>query len=281
MNLTHRTPGHMTAEPPWANTQSMLEEEVRRRQIFPGLSVRAYESIESTNDICTAIAQQGSRGPLVVMANHQSAGRGRQGNHWESPAGCNLLLSLLLEIPNGGHDLLSLAVSLATAEAIERAAPTLPVDCRVKWPNDILLSGCKVAGILIEKPASNVAGVAVIGIGVNVNQRSFPPELAHDAVSLATVCGSAVSRLTLATELLAALQQWLSPSLVKDTIIAQWKARCDMLGRRVSLESAGSTIHGMVEDIDPFNGLVVREDNGALRMCHAALSRMVRCEPAT
>lgn len=281
MNRTHHALDQHFAEPPWDAFQHVLEAEARRRQVFPGLQVRTYESITSTNDVCMGMAQKGCRGPIVVMANHQSAGRGRQGSQWNSAADCNLLLSLLLGVPGAGHDLLALAVSLAAVDAIERTAQNLPMDCRVKWPNDILLAGRKVAGILIEKPASTVRDLAVIGIGINVNQPMFPLELSGQAVSLAMMCGGDVSRLQLATELLAGLQRWLFPPPDKDFIAAQWKARCDMLGQRVSMECAGTLIHGVVADVDPFDGLVVRQDNGVLRVCHAATSRMVRGAPAT
>ncbi len=281
MNPSRHALDQHFAEPPWAMFQTLLEDETRRRHIFPRLQVLAYESIKSTNDICMGMAQKGDRGPLVVLANHQSAGRGRQGSQWNSAANCNLLLSLLLEISGAGHDLLALAVSLAAVDAIERTAQSLPMECRVKWPNDILLAGRKVAGILIEKPAATGSDLAVIGIGINVNQSSFPPELAQQAVSLAMACGGEVSRLTLATELLAGLQRWLSPLPDKNLVAAQWKARCDMLGQRVSVECGGTLIHGLVADVDPFDGLVLRQDNGVLRVCHAATSRTVRCAPAT
>jgi BirA family biotin operon repressor/biotin-[acetyl-CoA-carboxylase] ligase len=276
MNQTHSTPGHMSLDPPWVDFQAMLDQAARAGHIFPGLQVQTFESTPSTNDICSHAAQKGSTGPLVVLANHQSAGRGRQGSQWQSPAGCNLLFSLLLEVKDCGHDLLALAASLSVVEAIERTAGSLPVECRVKWPNDILLADRKVAGILIEKPAAKGAELAVIGIGINVNQPWFPPELAQHATSLAIACGCEISRLTLAVELLCALQRWLLPSPARDVVAAHWKARCDMLGQKVSLECAGAFIRGVVEDIDPFNGLVLREDTGSLRMCHAATSRMVR-----
>ena len=281
MNQALHAQSFYPLEPAWTDFESALESAASAQGIFPGLKVRVFDTIESTNDLCAAEAQRGARGPLVVLADQQTAGRGRQGSRWKSPPHCNLLMSVMLNVQGLGDDLLALAASLAVADAIERAAPAMPVECRLKWPNDILLADRKVAGILIEKPVTKGSDLAVIGIGVNVNQVEFPPELAEHAVSMAMICGGPLSRFSLARELLTALHHRLGPTPDKNEIAAAWKARCDMLGRRVSLETGGVVISGIVADIDPFEGLVLRQDNGVLRMCHAASSRMVRTLLAT
>jgi BirA family biotin operon repressor/biotin-[acetyl-CoA-carboxylase] ligase len=281
MNQALHAQSFYPLEPAWTDFESALESAASAQGIFPGLKVRVFDTIESTNDLCAAEAQRGARGPLVVLADQQTAGRGRQGSRWKSPPHCNLLMSIMLNVQGLGDDLLALAASLAVADAIERSAPAMPVECRLKWPNDILLADRKVAGILIEKPVTKGSDLAVIGIGVNVNQVEFPPELTEHAVSMAMICGGPLSRFSLARELLTALHHRLSPTPDKNEIAAAWKARCDMLGRRVSLETGGVVISGIVADIDPFEGLVLRQDNGVLRMCHAASSRMVRTLLAT
>ena len=281
MNQTHHALSFSSVEMTWREFQAALASAAAGCGILPGLKVQVFDTIRSTNDLCAAEARRGARGPLAVLADEQTAGRGRQGSRWTSPAHCNLLMSVMLNVHGIGDDLLTLAASLAVADAIERTAPAMPVECRVKWPNDMMLSDRKVAGILIEKPVADASGLAIIGIGVNVNQTAFPPELAEHAVSMASICGGPISRFALAQELLLAIHRWLAPAPKKDVITAAWKARCDMLGRYVSLETGGDIVTGIVADINPFEGLVLRQDNGVLRMCHAASSRMVRTRPAT
>jgi BirA family biotin operon repressor/biotin-[acetyl-CoA-carboxylase] ligase len=281
MRQVHRIHDVYPIEPAWSEFPAALESALRSAGVFAGLQVRVFDTIESTNDRCAAEARRGARGPMAVLADVQTAGRGRRGSRWTSPAGCNLLMSLMLEVHGLGDDLLALAASLAVADAIERTVPALPVECRVKWPNDIILADRKVAGILIERPVASGSSPTIIGVGVNVNQMQFPSDISGEATSLALVCGGRLSRLQLAAEMLIAMEHWLGRATEKQAITARWKERCDMLGRRVSLETNGVMTSGIVEDIHPFEGLVLRQDNGVLRMCHAASSRMVRTHPGT
>lgn len=158
----------------------MKIEAVRRR--YPGRRIEYFASLDSTMREA-ANYPEGS----VVVAEEQTAGMGRHGHGWHSEAGSGLYASFVLR---AGPPALTLALGLATAEAIARAAD---VACDLRWPNDVMLDGRKVAGILVQG--------AVAGIGINVNHAAFPPELAGQATSLRQHTGNVHSR----EELLAAL----------------------------------------------------------------------------
>ncbi|MGC8560995.1 MAG: hypothetical protein ACP5O1_09990, partial [Phycisphaerae bacterium] len=119
MNQALHAQNFYPLEPTWAEFGSALESAAPAQGLFSGLKVRVFDTIESTNDFCAAEAQRGVRGPLAVLADEQTAGRGRQGSRWKSPAHCNLLMSVMLNVQGLGDDLLALAASLAVADAIE------------------------------------------------------------------------------------------------------------------------------------------------------------------
>ena len=141
--------------------------------------------IGSTNDYARELALAGAVHGTVVLAESQTAGRGRQGRSWIAPPGSALTLSALLRLDRDRLALLPLAAAVATCEACEAVCE---VEARIKWPNDVWLDGRKAAGILIE--ARPQEGWAVVGIGLNVNTaQQFPAELEGIATSLRIACG--------------------------------------------------------------------------------------------
>jgi len=179
--------------------------------IFAG-RVQCLASVPSTNTLAMQSAAQGAVSGTVFIADEQTAGRGRGGHDWHSPAGSGLYLSTIL-LPKLSAErtlLLSLAAGLAVQTAIQLICH-IAVDLR--WPNDIMLGVRKLGGILtettMESSASGVARVkhAVIGIGINVSQESFPPELAAEATSLRIETGREWPRLELAAALLQSLHR--------------------------------------------------------------------------
>jgi BirA family biotin operon repressor/biotin-[acetyl-CoA-carboxylase] ligase len=160
----------------------------------PRLHLRATSS---TNDRARELAARGAPHGALVTAGAQSAGRGRQGRAWSAPPGRALLCSLIVRPP---HELISLAAGVAVAEVVGPQSA-------IKWPNDVLLEGRKVAGILVEGRPQE--GWAVLGVGVNVAVRAtdFPPELRERAGSLGLEPGAVE---TVLTRLLAALERWLA-----------------------------------------------------------------------
>ena len=168
----------------------------------------AYDDLASTSDRLKEIAGEGAGQLSVVISESQSAGRGRRGATWHSPAESGLWMSVLLPASPRSVAYLPLIVGLATARAVERVAPG--IDAGIEWPNDIVIVGKKVAGVLCEAvasgPADSVEGV-VAGIGVNVRTppAGFPPDIRERATSLEESAGAWVSRSGLATAILVEL----------------------------------------------------------------------------
>jgi BirA family transcriptional regulator, biotin operon repressor / biotin---[acetyl-CoA-carboxylase] ligase len=172
-----------------------------------GREIIVLEQTDSTNDAILQFAKAGSREGLVVFAEHQTAGRGQRGNRWESAAGKGLWFSILLR-PK--IDLVSSPRLIAwAAEAISDAIQSeFSLTPTIKLPNDVQIDGRKVAGVLVEMRAQEKAAhLAIVGIGVNVNQSDFPEELQDKAISLAMVLGRQIDRQKFAITLLRNLDR--------------------------------------------------------------------------
>ena len=214
------------------------------------------------------MAERGAPEGCVVVANAQSAGRGRHGRSWASPPGAGLYVSAVLRPPDRALPLLTIAAGVAVAEGIQ-AATGLAVD--VKWPNDVYAHGRKVAGILAEASSSNAGAIqhVVVGAGINVMPAAYPPEIVHRATSLETELGRAVDRgLVLAEYLCALAARYADLQDGRGDAVARvWRARAaSMLGRRVQWETADATCEGVALDIDDTGALVVRTAAGPIRV---------------
>jgi BirA family biotin operon repressor/biotin-[acetyl-CoA-carboxylase] ligase len=214
--------------------------------------------VTSTQTVARELAASGSPEGLVVVADHQTAGRGRRGHVWTAPPGKALLVSCVLRPPlePPRWPELTLTAGCAVAEAIEGASG---LAARLKWPNDVLVQGRKVAGILAE----GVVGPArfvVLGIGVNLSQTAadWPPALAGDAASLLEL-GRPVPRGALLTAVLSCLAARYEELLARGfaPILAAWRARA-LLGGWVS----GPDGEGVAVDVAPTGALVVRRRDG-------------------
>jgi BirA family transcriptional regulator, biotin operon repressor / biotin---[acetyl-CoA-carboxylase] ligase len=230
---------------------------------------RAYEFFSvcaSTNDVVRSRAAARAAEGLLVVADSQSAGRGRLGRSWHSPPGQNLYLSLLLRpaLPARHATPLTLlaGASLARALANAGAAP------RLRWPNDLLLHAAgefrKAAGILTEM-ATNGEAVrhVVLGVGLNVNGLEFPPDLAQLATSLRAVCGRAFDRAQLLVDFLAAFENVYDDFLARGPAsgLVEWRRYAD-LGRVCRIDQNGARVEGVATDIDDSGALLVRDDAG-------------------
>jgi BirA family biotin operon repressor/biotin-[acetyl-CoA-carboxylase] ligase len=211
------------------------------------------ETVSSTNDELRALAEKGSSEGLILIAHEQTAGRGRRGAVWLSPKGENLAFSVLLR-PIASKALwhrLSLAAGLAVAEALEAFVPV----AEIKWPNDVRISGKKIAGILIE------AGVdfVIIGIGINVNSTGFPAELA--ATSLREEIGEEMDRAELLHGVVSRLAFRTGEiGIGFDGILKSIRERCALTGHRVSFLSADKRREGVVKGIGTAGELMVEID---------------------
>jgi BirA family biotin operon repressor/biotin-[acetyl-CoA-carboxylase] ligase len=223
-----------------------------------------YAEVGSTNDVAGALADRGEADGTVVIADAQSAGRGRHGRAWASPPGAGLYMSIILRPSAHVVSLLTIAAGVALADGIEAATGLQP---QLKWPNDVYMSGRKLAGILAEAGTSK-AGVqhVVLGCGINLMPAAYPPDVAVRATSIESELGRAVDRGLLLAECLAALHaRYLElQSHAPAGVIARWRDRAaSTFGRRVEWDVAGVTRQGVAEDIDDSGALLVRD--GAVR----------------
>lgn len=197
--------------------------------------VRWFAEVDSTNRIAAALARDGAADGLVVLADHQTDGRGRRGRSWEAPPGSSLLASVLLRPP---PPLVTLAAGLAAADACAEVAGIVT---ELKWPNDVLAAGgAKLAGLLAEA----VGDAVVVGLGLNVDWGATP--LPAGATSL----GRAVDRVAL-------LAAWLRGLAEPGDVLSRYRSRCATLGRRVRVELPDGTVEGVATDVDDEGRLVV------------------------
>jgi len=184
-----------------------------------GREVIVYNSTSSTNNIAAEYAKNKKNDGLVIFAEEQTAGRGRAGAKWHSGRAESILCSILLADCTLNPELLSLTSAVAVANAVGGEA-------KIKWPNDIILNGKKVAGILLESRAYNNRIAYTIGVGINCHQTkdSFPSELQHLATSIDIESGSICNRISLAKRLLTSMDHWLEIAEKNSKeIIDQWR----------------------------------------------------------
>lgn len=226
--------------------------------------IRYEHTLDSTNIQLRRMGLTGAPHGSVCLCECQTAGRGRLGRSWHSPEGCGLWVSVLLR-PNLRTEQAPL-VTLITAMAMQRAVNTLmPVDCRIKWPNDLVLGGKKLCGILLEVSADQ-DGLhhIVVGTGLNVHQGAYPPELMHQATALCEH-GEPPLRGALLARYLLELEK-LTKRLECEgfrQIAREYEASSCTLGSAVRV-TGGMELAGVAEAIDEDGALLVREKNGTL-----------------
>ena len=231
----------------------------------PDWEIRWFEEIDSTNTYVRQQARLGAPAGLVAVADHQTAGRGRLGRRWESPPGANLLASVLLRpaLEPADLHLCTTAVALAAIDACDEEAGVL---ARLKWPNDLLVDGAKVAGILAEAEfADDDVAAVVVGIGINVGWPG-PPEAG--GTSLEAAGGSAVDRRALLDRLLGALtprRVALDGAAGRLALADEGRRRCATIGEQVKVTVEGEEISGRAVAIDDAGRLVVETPTGAAR----------------
>ena len=248
-----------------------------------GQVLHCAEEMPSTNDRARELADEGAAHGEVVIAESQTAGRGRRGRTWASPPGRNLYLSVVLRpaLPPQRAPELTLVASVAACEACRKAG----VDAGIKWPNDLLVGGRKVAGILTELSAEpDQVHWVVVGIGVNLNAGpdDLPPELREIATSLSVERGQPVPRALFAAALLSELEQWLDLHAAEGfaPVREAWRERSVTLGREVRVEVDGREVAGTAEDVDEAGALLVRTRAGLVRVVSGDVKLGPRVDPA-
>jgi BirA family biotin operon repressor/biotin-[acetyl-CoA-carboxylase] ligase len=226
-----------------------------------GQVLHCFDEVTSTNDVARTLAEEEAGHGEVVIAERQTAGRGRRGRGWVSPPGRNLYLSAVLrpDLPPQRAPEITLVASVALCDAVRQAG----VEAGIKWPNDLLASGRKLAGVLTELAAEpDRVDWVVLGIGVNLNARpeDFPPELRAEATSVAIERGQPAPRALFAAALLKALEDWLDRHAGGGfgPVREAWRERSVTLGREVRISADGRDIAGVAEDIDETGALLVR-----------------------
>jgi len=227
--------------------------------------ILVFEETGSTNDIAARLGREGHAGGLAVFAERQTAGRGRFGRRWESGSHTGLWFSLLLRpaFPSARWVRLTTWAGVCVAAAIERMTG-LPA--RLKWPNDVLVNGKKVAGILTECSTDTSRSLfTVVGIGLNVNHESMPAELAERAASLRQFTGHPLDRPAIAATVLRELAARLPEvEIAFEGILAEAAHRSSILGNWIHLQAAGSVLEGRAESLDAEGNLILRLADGSL-----------------
>jgi BirA family biotin operon repressor/biotin-[acetyl-CoA-carboxylase] ligase len=230
-----------------------------------------HDTVDSTQAVAFALAERGAADGTVVVADYQRAGRGRRQRPWQAAPGTSLLASVLLRPRLDPEALpqLSLVTAVAVADALARVAVVAP---RLKWPNDVLVGGRKIAGILLESRLGP-SPVVVVGVGVNLTQAAFPEPLAHTATSVVLETGASVDREVVLQTVVAELDAWRARH-ERDgfaPVRARWLALGDTLGRDVAI----GEVRGRAVDLAGDGALVV--DDGRAR--HAVTAGELAAAP--
>lgn len=238
------------------------------RHLPLGYDLRYVAATDSTNRLARDLPPAGWQHGTVLFTDYQEEGRGRKGRAWTAPSGSSLLLSLLLNLPDhvSPADLI-MAASLAVADA---ASDAVGIPASLKWPNDVLIRGKKLSGILAEYAPEEGRRRAVLGIGLNVN---FDPAEAGiaDATGLCAVVGAELDREEVAVVLLTRIDAWYARLVENpDAVFAAWARRLETVGQPVVVLESGESWSGEAIAVERGGGLVVRPVTGSTRVVLAA-----------
>ncbi len=233
-----------------------------------GYEVYHYDTVSSTNDVAKELAKRGAKEGIVVLADEQTRGRGRLNRHWISPKG-GIWLSIVLR-PQISPPEASRITFIASSAVAETLRQLYALDPAVKWPNDVLIAGRKVCGMLTEASTrADIVQFVVVGLGINANVdlQAFPSGVRRDVTTLKRELGHAVEPRTLIKTLLqdfdyryARLKEgaWLA-------LLREWKSQAAFLHEPVSVAGTGENLLGEAVDIDEDGALLIRLETGVLK----------------
>lgn len=233
----------------------------------PGWTAVAFGEIDSTNAEAMRRAAAGERGPLYITATHQTGGRGRSGRTWTSAID-SLAATLLMApgSPLAALPQLSLVAGIAAHQVISDALPTVSrAECRLKWPNDVLIGGAKVCGVLVESAVLGSDAVAAIGIGINVGAT---PQLADRTAAALAPHGAATGVAALRTALARSLARWLdvwAAGANFTSVRRSWLGRAGPLGELMTIHAGSETVIGRFAGLDPDGSLIIDDQSGTRR----------------
>jgi BirA family biotin operon repressor/biotin-[acetyl-CoA-carboxylase] ligase len=233
-----------------------------------GREIFFYDTVDSTNSIASGLAEKAPEG-TVILADCQQKGRGRLGRLWLSPRGINIYMSIILrpDVEPKETTLITLLAAVACTLALRRLTGA-PVT--IKWPNDLMVSGKKIGGILTEmKTARKKIISAIVGIGINVNgdPDSFPEDIRGIATSVKNETGKLFSREKIIAEILNEVNNWYPVLKVpaREALLSEWKRLTSTLGKEVTVVAGQETFSGHAESIDDGGLLLLRLPSGELK----------------
>jgi BirA family biotin operon repressor/biotin-[acetyl-CoA-carboxylase] ligase len=228
---------------------------------FVGRNILYYASISSTIDEAKRAAKAGIAEGTIIVAEEQTAGRGRMGRAWLSPKG-NIALSLVLYPSLGQLPCLNMIASLAVANIIEKLTP---LKAELKWPNDVLTRGKKVCGILVDSALRGKdVEWAIISLGLNVNLAPIPAEFANFATSLSYETGHDFSLSEVLISLLNELERLYLALQRGEPIYEQWRSKLETLGKTMRVKSGNIVEEGFAESVNNEGHLLLRRHDGSL-----------------
>ena len=238
-----------------------------------------FESLPSTNTELARLASEGAEEGLSIVADEQTAGRGRLQRAWSSPKGAGLYFSILLRpaMPPDHWPLITFMAVLAVGDALSEAAG---VETDIKWPNDLLSGERKICGILAESIDTPSGRAVIVGIGINLTQAAFPVELADVATSVSQASGREAEREAIIAALLRALSRWYSllnePS-GREKIVATWSSRSSYAkGKLVRVSNGDEVWQGTTCGVEPDGALRLETSNGEMKLIRAGDVHSVR-----
>jgi BirA family biotin operon repressor/biotin-[acetyl-CoA-carboxylase] ligase len=213
-------------------------------------------------DVARHEAENDAPAGTVVIAEEQTAGRGRFGRQWVSPAGANLYFTILLRPDTRRLRSLGMVSPLAACLAVDATSPVRPM---IKWPNDLVVGGKKLGGVLIESELKGEeVRYALVGIGINVNYKVDDPSIAAIATSLLNEAATPVSREDLLASLLNQFEDLHERSGQSNEVHDWWRARLDTIGKQVQVTFRGEVFAGTAKDVDGEGNLLLAREGGEL-----------------
>ncbi len=247
----------------------IIPEEIRdglATSVFGQQEILCFTETDSTSLQARILADNGAREGTLILAESQTRGRGRKGRTWFTPKGQGIFLSMILRPAISPMDASRLTLLTAVALA-ESLIDSTGLGIRIKWPNDILCKGRKLAGILTELSTEmDAVNHVIIGLGINVNtpKEAFPTELKEKATSILSESGIPHSRCEITKRFLERFERHYT-SLVSDgfpDLLDRWRSLSDTIGQRVCVEMIGKSLTGTIRDMDPNGFLILEEENG-------------------
>ena len=232
-------------------------------------TVLRFESLPSTNTELARLASEGAPEGVSVVADEQTAGRGRLQRAWSSPKGAGLYFSLLLRptIPQNYWPLITFMAAIAVGDALREAAA---LETDIKWPNDLLSGERKICGILAEAMDTPAGRAVILGIGINLTQSAFPPELENVATSVAEASGRPVEREPILAALLDALSRWYALLENPAQIVDAWSNRSSYaIGKLVQVSNGDDVWQGTTCGVEPDGALRLRTSSGEIKIVRA------------